>query len=92
LDGLALRGVRYGWISKGGQNVLEVRGDVVNNALGSVAVSMVVIALRDGRGDEVSKWTTDTSKHELGAGEHAPFSRQTLSQCPERQGAFGKHD
>lgn len=74
--GLAFEGVRYGWTNDGGQNVLEVQGDVVNLTSSPVNVPTVVIALRDESGEEISEWTTEVGAAELGAGEHAPFLRQ----------------
>jgi hypothetical protein len=75
-QGLAFEGVRYGWTSNGGQTVLEVQGDVVNLTSSPVNVPVVVIALRDEGGAEISEWTTQIGAEELGAGEHAPFLRQ----------------
>jgi len=77
--GLAFEGVRYGWTSEGGQNVLEVQGDVVNTTSSPVDVPTVVIALQDERGEEISEWTTEIGEEELAAGEHAPFLRQIPS-------------
>lgn len=77
--GLAFQGVRYGWTNEGGQMVLEVQGDVVNNGGSKVEVPTVVIALRDESGEEISEWTTEVSESELDAGEHAPFLRQIPS-------------
>jgi hypothetical protein len=77
--GLTFEGVRYGWTNDGGQNVLEVQGDVVNTTSGTVNVPTVVIALRDERGEEISEWTTEIGADELAAGEHAPFLRQIPS-------------
>ena len=77
--GLAFEGVRYGWTNEGGQMVLEVQGDVVNNSGTKVEVPTVVIALRDESGEEISEWTTEVSETELDAGEHAPFLRQIPS-------------
>jgi hypothetical protein len=78
-QGLAFEGVRYGWTSEGGQNVLEVQGDVVNNTSSPVDVPTVVIALQDEKGEEISEWTTEIGEEELAAGEHAPFLRQIPS-------------
>ena len=77
--GLTFEGVRYGWTNDGGQNVLEVQGDVVNTTSGTVSVPTVVIALRDESGEEISEWTTEIGADELAAGEHAPFLRQIPS-------------
>jgi predicted Zn finger-like uncharacterized protein len=77
--GLTFEGVRYGWTNEGGQNVLEVQGDVVNTTSGTVSVPTVVIALRDESGEEISEWTTEIGADELAAGEHAPFLRQIPS-------------
>jgi predicted Zn finger-like uncharacterized protein len=77
--GLDFEGVRYGWTNEGGQNVLEVQGDVVNNTSNPVDVPTVVIALQDESGDEISQWTTEVGEEELAAGEHAPFLRQIPS-------------
>ena len=77
--GLAFQGVRYGWTNEGGQMVLEVQGDVVNNSGGKVEVPTVVIALRDERGEEISEWTTEVSETELEGGASAPFLRQIPS-------------
>jgi predicted Zn finger-like uncharacterized protein len=77
--GLAFQGVRYGWSSEGGQNVLEVQGDVVNLTSAPLGVPTVVIALRDEKGEEISAWTTEIGTEELGGGEHAPFLRQIPS-------------
>ena len=77
--GLAFESVRYGWSSQGGQTVLEVQGDVVNNTSSPANVPTVVIALRDEGGDEISQWTTEVGEAELKAGEHAPFLRQIPS-------------
>jgi hypothetical protein len=77
--GLAFQGVRYGWTNEGGQMVLEVQGDVVNNSGSKVEVPTVVIALRDESGEEISEWTTEVSETELDAGQHAPFLRQIPS-------------
>src|SRR4029079_2514826 len=74
--GLAFEGVRYGWTSEGGQDVLEVQGEVVNNTSRPVAVPPLVIALQDERGNEVSQWTTEATEQELTAGEQASFLRQ----------------
>jgi hypothetical protein len=79
LDGIAFEGVRYGWTSEGGQDVLEVQGDVVNNTSSRVAVPTLVIALQDELGNEVSRWTTEAGEQELAAGEHASFLRQIPS-------------
>jgi len=95
LDGLAFRGVRYAWTTENGQDVLEVQGEVVNNALSSVSVPSLLITLQDGRGNEVSKWTTEVSKQELAGGEHASFLRQIPSPPSDVRSAkvhFGKHD
>jgi len=95
LDGLAFRGVHYAWITENGQDVLEVQGEVVNNTLSAVALPILVIALQDGRGNEVSKWTTDVSRQELGAGEQASFLQQIPSPPSNVRSAkvhFGKHD
>jgi hypothetical protein len=78
-NGLAFQGVRYGWTNEGGQMVLEVQGDVVNNSGSKVEVPTVVIALRDEAGEEISEWTTEVSETELDAGQHAPFLRQIPS-------------
>jgi len=78
-QGLTFEGVRYGWTNQGGQNVLEVQGDVVNTTSGTVNVPTVVIALRDESGEEISEWTTEIGADELAAGEHAPFLRQIPS-------------
>jgi predicted Zn finger-like uncharacterized protein len=78
-QGLAFEGVRYGWTSEGGQNVLEVQGDVVNKTSSPVDVPTVVIALQDEKGDEISQWTTEIGEEQLAAGEHAPFLRQIPS-------------
>jgi predicted Zn finger-like uncharacterized protein len=77
--GLAFEGVRYGWTSDGGQNVLEVQGDVVNLTSSPVDVPTVVIALQDESGSEISEWTTEIGEDELAAGGHAPFLRQIPS-------------
>jgi hypothetical protein len=77
--GLAFEGVRYGWTSDGGQNVLEVQGDVVNLTSSPVDVPTVIIALRDESGSEISEWTTEIGEDELAAGGHAPFLRQIPS-------------
>jgi hypothetical protein len=79
LQGLAFTGVRYGWTSEGGQHVLEVQGDVVNNTSSPIAVPTLVIALQDERGNEVSEWTTEATEQELAAGKHASFLRQIPS-------------
>jgi hypothetical protein len=95
LDGLAFRGVHYAWITENGQDVLQVQGEVVNNTLSAVALPILVIALQDGRGNEVSKWTTDVSRQELGAGEQASFLQQIPSPPSNVRSAkvhFGKHD
>jgi hypothetical protein len=78
-SGLDFEGVRYGWTSEGGQTVLEVQGDVVNNSSAAVGVPTVVIALTDERGEEISEWTTQVGEAELAAGQHAPFLRQIPS-------------
>jgi predicted Zn finger-like uncharacterized protein len=78
-QGLAFEGVRYGWTTEGGQTVLEVQGDVVNNTSGPLDVPTLVIALRDENGEEISEWTTEIGEDALGAGEHAPFLRQIPS-------------
>jgi hypothetical protein len=78
-SGLAFEGVRYGWTNDGGQNVLEVQGDVVNLTSGPVDVPTVVIALQDESGSEISEWTTEIGEDELAAGGHAPFLRQIPS-------------
>jgi predicted Zn finger-like uncharacterized protein len=77
--GLAFEGVRYGWTNDGGQNVLEVQGDVVNLTSSPVDVPTVVIALQDESGSEISEWTTEIGEDELAAGGHAPFLRQIPS-------------
>lgn len=77
--GLGFEGVRYGWTSEGGQNVLEVQGDVVNLTEKPLDVPTVVIALRDESGAEISEWTTEVGEEELKGGEHAPFLRQIPS-------------
>jgi predicted Zn finger-like uncharacterized protein len=78
-SGLAFEGVRYGWTNDGGQNVLEVQGDVVNLTSSPVDVPTVVIALQDESGSEISEWTTEIGEDELAAGGHAPFLRQIPS-------------
>jgi predicted Zn finger-like uncharacterized protein len=78
-NGLAFEGVRYGWTNDGGQNVLEVQGDVVNLTSSPVDVPTVIIALRDESGSEISEWTTEIGEDELAAGAHAPFLRQIPS-------------
>ena len=77
--GLAFQGVRYGWTNEGGQMVLEVQGDVVNNSGSKVEVPTVVIALRDESGDEISEWTTEVGESELEGGETTAFLRQIPS-------------
>jgi hypothetical protein len=77
--GLAFQGVRYGWTNEGGQMVLEVQGDVVNNSGSKVEVPTVVIALRDESGEEISEWTTEVSETELDGGETTAFLRQIPS-------------
>jgi predicted Zn finger-like uncharacterized protein len=77
--GLAFEGVRYRWTNDGGQNVLEVQGDVVNLTSSPVDVPTVVIALQDESGSEISEWTTEIGEDELAAGGHAPFLRQIPS-------------
>ncbi|MEZ0277597.1 zinc-ribbon domain-containing protein [Methyloceanibacter sp.] len=77
--GLAFQGVRYGWTNEGGQMVLEVQGDVVNNSGSKVEVPTVVIALRDESGEEISEWTTEVSETELEGGETTAFLRQIPS-------------
>jgi hypothetical protein len=77
--GLAFQDVRYGWSNEGGQNVLEVQGDVVNLTSAPLAVPTVVIALTDEKGEEISEWTTEVGAEELQAGQHAPFLRQIPS-------------
>jgi hypothetical protein len=71
--------VRYGWTNDGGQNVLEVQGDVVNLTSSPVDVPTVVIALQDESGSEISEWTTEIGEDELAGGGHAPFLRQIPS-------------
>jgi predicted Zn finger-like uncharacterized protein len=78
-QGLALEGVRYDWTNDGSQTVLEVQGNVVNTGSGSVTVPMVVIALRDEKGEEISEWTTEVGETELAAGEQTAFLRQIPS-------------
>jgi len=77
--GLTFEGVRYGWTKEGGQNVLEVQGDVVNLTSSPVDVPTVVIALQDESGSEISEWTTEIGDDELAGGAHAPFLRQIPS-------------
>ncbi|MET0688159.1 MAG: zinc-ribbon domain-containing protein [Methyloceanibacter sp.] len=77
--GLAFQGVRYGWTNEGGQMVLEVQGDVINNSRSKVEVPTVVIALRDESGEEISEWTTEVSETELEGGESTAFLRQIPS-------------
>jgi hypothetical protein len=77
--GLAFEGVRYGWANDGGQTILEVQGDVVNNSGATVDVPTVVIALRDEKGEEISEWTTEVGDQQLAAGAHTPFLRQIPS-------------
>jgi len=77
--GLTFEGVRYGWTSEGGQNVLEVQGDVVNLTSSPVDVPTVIIALQDETGSEISEWTTEIGEDELAGGGHAPFLRQIPS-------------
>ena len=77
--GLTFEGVRYGWTNDGGQNVLEVQGDVVNLTSSPVDVPTVVIALQDESGSEISEWTTEIGEDELAGGGHAPFLRQIPS-------------
>jgi hypothetical protein len=93
--GLAFEGVRYGWTSEGGQDVLEVQGEVVNNTSRPVAVPTLVIALQDERGNEVSHWTTEATEQDLAAGEHAPFLRQIPAPPNNVRSVkvhFAKHD
>ncbi len=78
-QGLAFQGVRYGWTNEGGQMVLEVQGDVVNNSGAKVEVPTVVIALRDESGEEISEWTTEVTETELDGGESTAFLRQIPS-------------
>jgi hypothetical protein len=78
-DGLAFEGVRYNWTTQEGQDILEVKGDVVNSISSLVVVPPLVIALRDERGEEVSQWTTETSKRELAPGEHTAFLQRISS-------------
>jgi hypothetical protein len=78
-EGLALEGVRYDWTNDGSQTVLEVQGNVVNTGSDSVTVPVVVIALRDEKGEEISEWTTEVGEAELGAGEQTAFLRQIPS-------------
>ena len=77
--GLTFEGVRYDWTNDGGQNVLEVQGDVVNLTSSPVDVPTVVIALQDESGSEISEWTTEIGDDELAGGAHAPFLRQIPS-------------
>jgi hypothetical protein len=93
--GLAFEGVRYGWTSEGGLDVLEVQGEVVNNTSRPVAVPTLVIALQDERGNEVSHWTTEATEQDLAAGEHAPFLRQIPAPPNNVRSVkvhFAKHD
>lgn len=77
--GLAFQGVRYGWTNEGGQMVLEVQGDVVNNSGSKVEVPTVIIALRDESGEEISEWTTEVTETQLDGGESTAFLRQIPS-------------
>lgn len=77
--GLVFEGVKYGWAQDGGQTILEVQGDVVNNSAGTVPVPTVVIALLDEQGNEISEWTTEAGDQQLAAGAHTPFLRQIPS-------------
>jgi predicted Zn finger-like uncharacterized protein len=78
-QGLSLEGVRYDWTNDGSQTVLEVQGNVINTGSDSVTVPMVVIALRDEKGEEISEWTTEVGEPELAAGEQTAFLRQIPS-------------
>jgi predicted Zn finger-like uncharacterized protein len=77
--GLAFEGVSYAWNNASGHPVLEVKGDVVNLTSGAMQVPVVVIALRDEAGKEISEWTPVVREEPLKAGEHAPFVAQIPS-------------
>jgi hypothetical protein len=70
LRGLSIEGVTYGWT---GQGDLEIKGDVVNLSDGSMKIPLIVIALRDENGQDLSEWTTEVREEPLGAGEKASF-------------------
>lgn len=75
-QGLQFEGVRYGWTSAAGQNVLEVQGSVRNTSSSAMSVPTVIIVLRDENGEEISEWTTEVGAAELGPDEDAPFLKQ----------------
>ena len=70
LRGLSIEGVTYGWTDQGD---LEIKGDVVNLTDGSVKIPLIVIALRDENGQNLSEWTTEVREEPLGAGDRASF-------------------
>lgn len=71
--GLEFDQLSYRWQSDNGQNVLEVRGDVINITRSPLLVPTVVFALRDDKGAVLFHWAADVRKEPLQAGERAGF-------------------
>jgi predicted Zn finger-like uncharacterized protein len=79
LRGLALQGITYGWSKDGEETVLEVKGEIVNLTAAAMQIPIVVIALLDEKGTEISEWTTTAGEEPLAPGAHAPFTAEIAS-------------
>jgi predicted Zn finger-like uncharacterized protein len=79
LRGLALEGVSYGWSRDGEETVLEVKGEIVNLTAAALQIPIVVIALRDEKGAEISQWTTTAGDEPLAPGARTPFTADIAS-------------
>jgi hypothetical protein len=71
---LAIVDVRSGWAVAGGQQVLQVEGNVVNLTGGDVTVPIVVISMLDEKGATLSEVGTKVAP--LAAGAKGPFAVQ----------------
>jgi predicted Zn finger-like uncharacterized protein len=71
---LAIVDVRSGWTVAGGQQVLQVEGNVVNLTGGNVTVPIVVISMLDEKGATLSE--VGTKVPPLAAGAKGPFAVQ----------------
>ncbi len=71
---LAIVDVRSGWAVAGGQQVLQVEGNVVNLTGGNVTVPIVVISMLDEKGATLSEVGTKVAP--LAAGAKGPFAVQ----------------
>lgn len=71
-NALAIIDVRSSWTVAGGQQVLQVEGNVVNLTGGNVTVPIVVIAMQDEKGATLSE--VGTKVPPLAAGAKGPFA------------------